>query len=95
MTVLRGKVEKTITAENTFSDAILLHGFFNFSLSGISGDTVWIQRSFDGGVTWKDVLSYTLDKEDTGFEPELGVLYRFGVKTGGYSAGTIVGRLSF
>ncbi len=90
-----GSVSKTITAQNTFSDPLVVRKKFNFSVSGISGDTVWIQRSFDSGLTWKDVKSYAADQEDTGEETETGILYRFGVKTGGYSAGTIIGRLSF
>jgi hypothetical protein len=89
-----GYVTKTITAQNIFSDAIAIHGKFSFSVSGISGDTVWVQRSFDGGTTWKDGKSYTVDTEDVGEEPVRGVFYRFGVKTGGYSAGTIIGILA-
>lgn len=90
----RAKVTKTITAQNKFSDAVSLYGPFNFSVSGISGDTVVVQRSYDRGTTWKTIKTYTVDQEDTGDEPERGVLYRFGVETGSYSAGTIIGRLS-
>jgi hypothetical protein len=93
----------SITAENTFSAPISLisgHPGFNFSLSGTWVATVWLQRSFDydasnpSAATWLDVNSYTANVEDTGSDPETGVFYRFGVKTGGFTSGTIVGRIS-
>ncbi len=89
----RALVTKSITAENQFSDPVKLKGNFNFSLSGTWVATVHIQRSFDG-VTWLDVKNYAANYEDTGYEPESGVFYRFGVKTGGFTSGTVVGRLS-
>ena len=87
------KEEKSISAENTFSDWVFLRGDFNFSLSGTWVATVHIQRSFDAGVTPLDVDSFTTNAEEIGHEPE-GAHYRFGVKTGGYTSGTVVGRLS-
>lgn len=91
-----GKVEATITAEDSFSDALSMNkGGFSLSLSGISGDTVYLQRSVDGGTTWFDVAYYTEDGWYAGNEPQMGTVWRFGVKTGGYSAGTIVGVLSY
>ena len=90
-----GSVSKTITAENTYSDEMPIHGKFNVSISGISGDTVHVQRSIDDGTVWKDVKSYTADKEESGEEVERGWIYRIGVKTSNYSTGTILARLSF
>lgn len=88
----------SIAAENTFSCTTTacpaMQGDFNLSLSGTWSGTVHLQRSFDDGVTWLDVTSYTANIQDRGFEPEVGVRYRFGVKTGNYSSGTVVGRLS-
>ena len=84
----------SLTAQNTFTTPVYLLGDFNFSLSGTWVATVFIQRSFDGGSTWVDVASYTANIQDTGFEPEVGALYRAGPKTGGYTSGTIVVRLS-
>jgi len=49
-----GSVSKTIGAQNIFSDSIELIGKFNVSISGIVGDTVVVQRSFDNGTLWKD-----------------------------------------
>lgn len=68
--------------------------YFNANATGTWAATVYVQRSFDNGVTWQDVGSYTENAELTGFEPESGVRYRFGVKAGGYSSGTVVGRIS-
>ena len=88
----------SLTAQNTFSCTTTacpaLHGHFNFSLSGTWVATVHLQRSFDDGTTWLDVASYTVNIQDRGFEPEAGVRYRFGVKTGNYTSGTVVGRIS-
>ena len=84
----------SLTAQNTYTAAVEIFGEFNFSLSGTWVATVFIQRSFDAGVTWVDVASYTANIQDTGFEPESGVFYRAGIKTGGYTSGTIVVRLS-
>lgn len=87
-------VTLSISAQNTFSTAVEMRGYFNFSISGTWAGTVFIQRSFDKGVTWLDVDSYTANTEQKGIEPEGGVQYRFGIKTGGYTNGTLVGRLS-
>jgi hypothetical protein len=87
-------VAESIAAANTFSASIALSRKFNFSLSGIWAATVAVQRSFDGGITWLDVATFTANGEYVGEEPEPGVTYRFGVKTGEYTSGTIVGRLS-
>ena len=88
-------ITKSIGAENTFATAAeLAAGPFNFSLSGTWVATVHVQRSFDQGVTWLDVDSFTSNCELVGDNPEGGVYYRFGVKTGGYTSGTAVGRIS-
>lgn len=89
-----GVVTKSITAENTFSDSISIRGKFNIGLSGTWVATVFLQRSFDNGSTWLDVKSYTANIQETGDEPESGVIYRVGVKTGGFTSGTVVARIS-
>lgn len=83
-----------ITAANSFSDAVALYGRFNLSLSGTWVATVTVQRSFDAGVTWMDVAAYSSKGEYIGEEIESGVQYRLGVKTGDYTSGTVIGRLS-
>lgn len=82
------------TAQNTQSAAALLYGRFNLSISGTFVATVTLQRSFDQGSTWLDVATYSVAAEDRGEEIEEGVLYRLNVKTGAYTSGTVVGRLS-
>ncbi|MFN0043573.1 MAG: hypothetical protein ACKVSF_10235 [Alphaproteobacteria bacterium] len=88
------KSTASISAQNIFCDPIQLSGPFNFSLSGTWSATVWLQRSYDGGSTWLDVQGYTANVEDAWSEHEVGVLWRFGVKTGGYTSGTVIGRMS-
>lgn len=81
----------SITAENTFSDAAKLEGYFNLSISGTFVATVTVQRSPDNS-TWYDVDTFTAPAEEVGFEPEF-MWYRVGVKTGGFTSGTVVVRL--
>lgn len=90
-----GSVSATLVAENTWSDSMAIHGKFNVSIAGISGDTVHVVRSIDSGVLWKLVKAYTADEEESGEEVERGWIYRIGIPTGGYSAGTVLGRISF
>jgi hypothetical protein len=65
---------------------------FNVSLSGFGSATVKLERSFDGGATWKVVISKTADYEDVWSEPESGVLWSWNCTA--YSSGTIVYRIS-
>jgi len=81
----------TITAENTFSTSALTEGYFNLSISGTFVATVFLQRSTDN-TTWLDVDSFTSPVEQYGFDPEF-MYYRVGVKTGGFTSGTIVCRI--
>jgi hypothetical protein len=92
----RQSVQKEdITAQNTFCDAIILEGGFNFSLYG-SGwvATVEVQKKYDGESDWRPVGQYTSPTELPGFEDEEGISYRAGVPTGGYTSGTVKVRLS-
>ena len=78
---------KNITAENEFTDAVRLEGYFNLSLTGptfTGTTTVTVQRSIDNS-TWVDVDTFTAPTEEVGFEPEL-MWYRVGVKTGAFTA---------
>ena len=78
---------KNITAENEFTDAALLEGYFNISIQGptfTNTTTVTVQRSIDNS-TWYDVNTYNAPFEGTGFEPEF-MWYRVGVKTGAFTA---------
>ena len=87
-------IEASLTGENKYSGVVPLGGPFNLSLSGSWVATVTVQRSFDNGVTWLDVATFNSNGEYVGREIEKAVRYRFGVKTGEYTSGTVVGRLS-
>lgn len=78
---------KEITAENTFSDAVLTEGYFNVSIWGTFVATVTVQRSTDAS-NWRDVDSFNAPIESYGFDPEY-IYYRIGVKTGGFTSGTV------
>ncbi len=81
------------------SPAIALRGKFNFSLAGFGSATVRLERSFDGGSSWKVVskpdltaASFTADVDGVGEEPEIGLLYRFNCTA--YTSGTVAYRIS-
>ena len=94
-------VSASITAENVFTDAILVEGsgnrrIFTIVVSGTWTATVRLQRSFDLGATWEDVstktngsstLDDTLDNQD--------IQYRIGVKTGEFTSGTVEVSLNY
>lgn len=87
----------SLTAQNTYSSVVGLQGRFNFSLSGTWVATVFVQRRFfvaGAWGSWLDVKSFTSNDEWIGEETESKVQYRWGVKTGGFTSGTVVGRLS-
>jgi len=88
------KASASLSAANTWTDPVPILGPFNLSLSGTWAGTITLQRTFDGGTTWRDVATYTANIEDAGHEPELGVLYRAGFKTGEYTSGTAIVRIS-
>ena len=90
----RKKQTRSIAAENLFTDAVSLAGYFNISLSGTWVGTLTVQRSFDSGSTWYDVDQWTSNTQAYGLEPEVGVHYRAGIKTGDFTSGTCVVRLS-
>jgi hypothetical protein len=85
---------RSITAENLFTDAAELTGYFNVSISGTWDATVTAQRSFDSGSTWYDVATWTANTQEYGLEPERGVQYRIGIKTGEFASGQADVRLS-
>lgn len=86
-------VTKSITAQNTFTDAVQLTGNFNLSISGTFSATVVVQRSTDNS-TWRDVDTFTAASEEVGYEPEV-MWYRAGVKTGAFTSGTVDVRLGY
>ena len=92
-------VTANITAQNTFTSSISAsyknaQSALNLSISGTWVATVTLQRSFDGGTTWVDVETFGSNYEARIWEPEDGVIYRIGVKTGDFTSGTVKVRLS-
>jgi hypothetical protein len=85
-------VTASITAQNTFTDKLQVVGHFNLSISGTWAATVTVQRSWNG-TDWFDVDTFTANYEGVGFDAE-EVFYRAGVKTGDFTSGTVVIRLS-
>lgn len=81
-------------------------GHLNISLYEINGSdwsstTATLQRSSDRQAattdalaTWKDVETWTANDETSLTDTERGMYYRIGVKTGAYSSGSILMRLS-
>ena len=94
-----GYVQETLSADDTYTDALEIHDNFNVSvvLSDLKIATVTLQRTFDNEVTWKDVKAYTTSYEDSLFnETERPVKYRIGIKPQHYSGtGNAIVRIRF
>lgn len=89
-------VTAAVVAQNTFTEQAEFDPSrpFNLSVTGTWAGTVVLQRSYDDGSTWGDVDSYTANAEKLIETTEVGILWRLGIKTGGYTSGTAVCRLS-
>ena len=86
---------KTIAAQNTFTDPVLIRaGYFSLSIQGLTDSTVTVQKSYDQATitNWEDVDTFSVPAEDVGFEPE-DVYYRAGIKTGDYGTDTVIIRI--
>jgi hypothetical protein len=77
---------KTISAADSFTDAVHIIGDFNLSISGTFSATVTVQRSTDG-TTWRDVDTFTAPSEEVGYDP-MKNFYRAGIKAGDYTSGS-------
>lgn len=98
-------VSTTVTAQNTFTNAILVEGIdtqrvFTPTMTGLTatGSTITLQRSLvsDSG-PWTDITSFVADSStpfDDGLDNQLA-WYRLGCKTGGYVLGTIAIALAY
>lgn len=86
--------EASLTAQDTYTAWLQLSKKdFNVGISGTWAGTITVQKSYDNGITALDVEDLTANAQKTGFEPEGGVFYRAGFKTGNYTSGTAVIRL--
>tara|TARA_R110000787_G_scaffold72733_4_gene162155 strand:- start:454 stop:3141 length:2688 start_codon:yes stop_codon:yes gene_type:complete len=95
-------VSQSVSAENTFTDYIIVSGSgstraFTVSRAGTWTATITLQRSFDEGATWEEVITYTGNATIT-YNDELNeqlAWYRIGIVTGDYSSGTVDLSLSY
>jgi hypothetical protein len=85
---------RTLTDKSQFTDAVIMHSYFNVSISGTWTGTITVQRSFDAGSTWADIKSWTANDEEYGFEPERYIYYRIGIKATSAFTGQATVRLS-
>jgi len=89
-------VEATITGDNQFTPEISITAVgFTLSLSGTFVATFTVQRSFDDTGVFRDIKQYTAPAEEIGEDFDRNNRFRFGVKTGDFTSGTGVARLSF
>lgn len=91
----------TITAQNTFTDAIPMLAGEVASISAIYSTavaTTVLQRQLPGQSTWQDVpnpdgsVGWTASTQQS-YRADERCDLRLGVKTGGYTSGTITARL--
>jgi hypothetical protein len=84
----------TITAENSWTDAIGVseNNNFDISISGTFVATITLQRSYDKGLNWFDTDTFTSAGEWQAAGSETND-YRIGVKTGNFTSGTISVRI--
>lgn len=81
----------TLNAANKFTDPVLKQEKrgYSVSISGTFVAKVTVQRSFDDGVTWFDIGSYTAPAELDG-EFGTGCKVRAGIKTGDFTSGAAI-----
>lgn len=90
-------VTQSISAQNTFTNPILVEGAgatraIGLVITGTFNATVTLQRSVGAVGSWVDVTTYTTT-QSTPLTDNLDnqiIYYRLGVKTGGYTSGTVV-----
>ena len=98
------RVEASIAAENTFTSDIRVTGTgasrqFTIERSGTWSATATLQRSIGETGDWEDVAgqTYTMNGTTTyndGLDNQI-VFYRFGIKTGDYTSGTLSAALDY
>lgn len=96
------RVTAAIAAQNTFTSNIEVSGVgetrrFAITLTGTWVATVTLQRSIGVAGNWVDVTSFTTNQSTTyadTLDNQL-VFYRIGIKTGGYTSGTVTATLDY
>jgi hypothetical protein len=94
-------VQASVTAENNFTNSVLITGVgtsrdFSISIAGTWSATCTLQRSIDDA-TWEDVQTYTTNTTVTFSDglDNIEYYYRIGVKTGDFTSGTVELGLTF
>jgi len=90
--MMTGPDERTgsLTAENTYVGTIITDNLdeLTYTITGTWVGTISLQRSYNQGTTWIDVLNYT---DNVAFQVTNGkddVYWRIGFKTGNFTSGT-------
>ncbi len=78
MAVITGTLTGEFNGVGESDHVFISNTVFNVSLSGFGDATIVCERSFDAGVTWFEVRTWTRNRafEGNGVETEKGVLYR-------------------
>jgi len=95
MTVVNN-VSAAITAQNTFTDWLSVGKGRRFSIDiyGTFAATVYLQKTYNGGTTViDDPTTRTAPYSEISLPLAEGTQYRLGVKTGGFTSGTVSVRL--
>lgn len=95
-------VTASITAQDTFTNPIRVAGVegqraFGITVAGTFTATVTLQYSVGEPGSWVDVTSYTTE-QSISYNDDLDnqiIYYRIGVKSGGYTSGTVVVTLTY
>lgn len=96
-------VAASISAQNVFSDYIIVRGIGTTRIFSVQISGTWVaanitlERSFDEGASWQDAETYggnTTTTFDDGLDNQV-VRYRIGIKTGEYTSGTADVGLSY
>lgn len=95
-------VTQNVSAQNTFTDPILVTGIgaaraFGIVVTGTFAGTITLQRSVGAIGAWVDVTTYTTTQSTTLTDnlDNQTIYYRIGIKTGGYTSGTAVCTLNY
>jgi len=96
------RVSASIAAQNVFTTSILVDHTgeerrFTITLAGTWSATVTLQRSVGDESNWSDVNTWTANVATTYNDllDNQTVYYRVGVKTGGYTSGTVTAALDY
>jgi len=96
MGILIRSASKTITAQNTYSSAVVMRrGYFEFALYGTWDATVVVEKRYGGNSNWfRSGTTFTGNGVWIGDNQVDDCEVRFGVPTGSFTSGTVYGHLA-